>query len=108
MKRTSVNGVQQVLHHFLQSHQVDELVVGRRGQEAELRRRGLGRGNLQEGLLQLLAQSQLGRSLAAGGGLVHADHGYAAAASGGGALQAGGRGLSKTEENHFQLMIHLC
>lgn len=41
-----MNGVQQVLHDFLQSHQVDELIVGRRGQEAELWGRGLGWGDL--------------------------------------------------------------
>lgn len=83
-----MNGVQQVLHDLFQPHQVDELVVGCRGQEAELWGGGLGRGDLQEGLLQLLTQSQLGCSLAAGGGVVDADHRYAAA-SRGRAFQAG-------------------
>lgn len=87
-----MKGVQQVLHHFLQPHQVDELIVGCRGQEAELGRGGLGWGNLQESLLQLLTQSELGCSLAAGGRVVHADHRYAAV-SRGRALQARGRGL---------------
>lgn len=87
MKRTSVNGVKKVLHNFFQSHQVDELIVGCRGKEAELWGRRLGWGDLQKSLFQLFTQSELGCSLAAGGRVVHVDHRYAAASRG--ALQTG-------------------
>lgn len=98
---TSVNGVQQILYYFFQSHQVDELIVGCRGQEVKLWGRGLGWGDLQEGLLQLLPQSEFSCSLAAGWRVVHAGHRHAAA-SGGRALQTGWRALwqqAKTGRN---------
>ena len=58
--------VDDALHHLLQAHHVDELAVGGRGQEVEQRRRGFRRGDLQQRLLQLLPEGQLGGRLAAG------------------------------------------
>lgn len=58
--------VEHALHHLLQAHHVDELAVGRRGQEVEKRCRGFWWWYLQQGLLQLFPQGQLGRRLAAG------------------------------------------
>lgn len=81
-----MNSVQQILHYFLQSHQVDELIVGCRGQEVELGSGRLGWGDLQESLLQLFPQSQFSRSLPAGRGVVHTGHRQAARA---GALEGG-------------------
>lgn len=74
-----MDGIQQILYHFLQPHQVDELIIGGRGQEVKLWRWGLGWRDLQEGLLQLFPQGQFSCSLAAGWGIVHADHRDAAA-----------------------------
>lgn len=75
---TSVDGIQQILYHFFQSHQVDKLIIGCRGQEVKLWGWGLGRGNLQEGLLQLFPQGEFSCSLAAGRRVVHANHRHAA------------------------------
>lgn len=58
--------LQQFLHHLLQAQQVDELVVGGRRKEVELGGGGLGRRDLQQRLLQLLAQGELGGGLPAG------------------------------------------
>lgn len=58
--------VDDALHHLLQAHHVDELAVGRRRQEVQEWGWWLGRRDLQQGLLQLFAQGQLGCRLAAG------------------------------------------
>lgn len=76
---TSVDGVQQILYHFLQSHQVDELIIGRRGQEVKLRGRRFWRGYLQQGLLQLFTQGKFSCCLATGWRIIHADHRQASA-----------------------------
>lgn len=80
--------LQQLLHHLLQAQQVDELVVGGRGQEVELGGGGLGRRDLQQRLLQLLAQGELGGGLAAGRRVVDVGVGRHLRA-----LLAGGRSL---------------
>lgn len=79
--------LQQLLNHFFQPQQVDELIVGSGREEVELGGGGFGRRDLQEGFLQLLTQGQLGRGLPARWGLcdgVGIDRG---------ALQVGWRGL---------------
>ena len=79
---TMVLAVDDALDHLLQPHHVDELAVGGRGQEVEERGGGLGRRDLQQGLLQLLAQGQLGRRLAAGL-VLHGGHRVGAGHAGG-------------------------
>lgn len=63
---------QEFLHHLLQPQQVDELVIGCRGQEVKIGGGGFGWRNLQQRLLQLLTQGQLGSCLSAGWGVIDA------------------------------------
>lgn len=83
--------LQQLLHHLLQAQQVDELVVGGRGQEVKLGGRRLRRRDLQQRLLQLLAQGELGGGLPAGRRVVDVGVGrhLRALLAGGGSLEAG-------------------
>lgn len=67
--------IQQVLHHHLQSHQVDKLIVSSWREEVDLWCRGFWRRDLQQGFFQLLSQGQLGSSLSAGRGVVDIDRG---------------------------------
>lgn len=82
--------LQQLLHHLLQAQQVDELVVGSRRQEVELWGGRLGRRDLQQRLLQLLAQGELSGGLPAGWGVVDIGVGghLRALLAGGGSLEA--------------------
>lgn len=88
-----MDGIQQILHHFFQSHQVDEFIIGCRGQEVELWGRWLGWRDLQEGLLQLLPQREFSCSLTACRRVIQTHHRHTA--SKGRALQTGWRGLRK-------------
>ena len=58
------------VHHLLQAQQDDEVRAGQARDEVHLRGRGFRRGDLEQGLLQLLPQGQLGGGLPLGGGLL--------------------------------------
>lgn len=66
-KRSLTLAVDDTLYDFFQAHHVDELAVGRTGQEVKQGSRRFRGRNLQEGLFQLFAKSQFGGSLGVGG-----------------------------------------